>query len=151
MAFETPPPLTAAGKGRWIAMATVVAVTAAWTIMSSYGQIRSFDGEGHDEFPPAVFILTGFYIGLPVALIVGTIIGRLAERWLADRWRVHVASIAATLLVDLPPTAVVSDEHLLSSSALAMIVVSLAMAVPASLMLERWTRRDDALPAARVA
>jgi hypothetical protein len=128
-------------------MVVVVVVAAAWTIMAQQGQLRFEDRWSSESVPPAVFILTGFYIGLPLALVCGTIVGRLAGRWLERRWRVHVAAIICTLFVALPPVAILGNV----TSALAMVIVSLAIAVPASVMLERATRPDEMLAHARLA
>jgi hypothetical protein len=76
----------------------------------------------------------------------GTIVGKLAGRWRERRWRVHVAAIMCTLLVALPPVAALHS----AASAFAMVIVSLAIAVPASVMLERSTRPDEPVPLARV-
>jgi hypothetical protein len=136
-----------ASQGRTAAMVVVVVVAAAWTLMASRGEIR-FEGPwSNDPVPPAVIILTGFYIGLPLALVCGTIVGRLAGRSLEGRWRVHVASITCTLLVALPPVVILQSV----ASAIPMVIVSLAIAVPVSVMLERTTRPDELVPRARAA
>ena len=84
-------------------MVVVAVVAAAWTLMASRGQIRIYDAWSSEPVPPAVFILTGFYIGLPLALVCGTVIGKLAGRAVEGRWRVHAASIACTWSLSRPP------------------------------------------------
>ncbi|HEX4451679.1 MAG TPA: hypothetical protein VH143_12455 [Kofleriaceae bacterium] len=140
-------PPTPASQGRTAAMVVVVVVTAAWTMMATRGEIR-FEGPwSNDPVPPAVFILTGFYIGLPLALVCGTIVGKLAGRTRDARWRVHVASITCTLVVALVPIVLLQS----AASALPMAIVALAIAAPASVILERATRPDEMLAHARLA
>jgi hypothetical protein len=127
-------------------MVVVVVVAAAWTTMAQQGQL-CFGGEwSREPVPAGLVMLTGFYVGLPLGLVCGTIVGKLAGRWRERRWRVHVAAIMCTLLVALPPVAALHS----AASAFAMVIVSLAIAVPASVMLERSTRPDEPVPLARV-
>jgi hypothetical protein len=145
-----PPPvasrraMTPASKGRWLAFATVVLVATAWSVMASAGEIRD------DVFPVELFAVTGFYVGLPIGVVGGTVIGRIAGCCVVRRWPIHVATVIWTLVVDAPPVgffrACVPHDWL--ASATAMVLASLAIALPAGVMLEHWTRPRELVPRA---
>jgi hypothetical protein len=125
-------------KGRWVALTTVAVVTLCWMCMANR------DGAG-------VFLIAGIFVGVPYALVVGTVLGAIAGRLATHRELVLVVlAVMVTLALDALPVLLFSCTDCEIDPMLpTFLVQSLVPAVAAALWLERWTRPLPTVPEAR--
>jgi hypothetical protein len=140
--------MSSTSKGRWVAFATVVIVTTAWSVATR--QIEA--GWDCKPLPPTLFVSGGFCVGLPYGWLVGTIVGRLAGRLERARALIIVAAIIWALLADLVVAAFAGAARCTPEPpAAALFVLSIVPTIVGAIVLERWTRPVDRVPRARIA
>jgi hypothetical protein len=130
---------TPAQKGRLLAAICVALIATAWSLLGGYCEVAG------------VIVFGAMLIGLPLGLIGGTVVGNLAARCTERRFFIWIAAVYWTLLCDLAPLALIYDPDFRSLSRAGMVVSSLAIVIPAAIILERWTRPYEFVPRARTA
>ena len=139
--------MSPAEKGRWLALVNVAVITSAWALATSSGQgLCGFDCEC-DPLPRSVFVVAGFYVGLPYGLIAGTVVGRLAGRLEQQRGWIIAAALSWVVIVALIVSAVMTHCSSTPSTA-SIFALSCVPTVALAVVLERWTQPADRVPRA---
>jgi hypothetical protein len=124
-----------------VAVSCVALLATAWSL-------SGFGGNAKCELT-GLIIIGAFIVGLPLALIGGTVVGRLSAHASAQRIRVYLVALFWTLLCDLVSVVLLRNVGVRSPALVAMVSSSIAIVLPATLILSRWTRRYEFLPRAR--
>ena len=139
--------MSPAEKGRWLAALDVVLITSAWALATGTSQgVCGFECEC-DPLPRTVFVVAGFYVGLPYGLLAGTIIGRLAGRLERRRGLIVLASLAWGVVADVLVSSMTANCSS-NPSITGIFALSCAPTLSLAVVLERLTQPADRVPRA---